>query len=273
MPWLKPLHRGGLWALLLLVLWGAGCASRRNTFHTVFPDPTSVLHIVQPGETLFAIAKHYGLSTERLALANGIGDPSRLKVGQRLTIPTEPAVCEDPDDAPESLAHDSINLEDGPMTFISGVPLDGWRWPVDGGRVGSPFGVRASRSRRIRGFHPGQDINAPMGTAIFAAREGDVISTGRQGRYGLLVVVDHGNGVTSWYAHLSKILVRRGQRVTKGQLIGKCGRTGNATGPHLHFEIRLSGKVLDPMTYVTPPPEPPPPSAPGPESPPAAGPK
>jgi peptidoglycan hydrolase-like protein with peptidoglycan-binding domain len=109
--------------------------------------------------------------------------------------------------------------------------------------IGDAFGPRDNR------FHPGVDFPAPTGTAVFAARSGRVTWAGWwAGGYGNLVSVAHGYGVRTLYAHLSSIAVARGQRVSTGTLLGRVGSTGLSTGPHLHFELRLRGAAIDPLT-------------------------
>ncbi len=111
--------------------------------------------------------------------------------------------------------------------------------------VTSPFGAR-----RRYGYHKGIDLAAPIGTPVKAADGGVVISAGRRRSFGKLVTIDHGNGLISMYAHNSSILVRVGQKVSKGQLIAKVGNTGRSTGPHLHFEVRVYGRSVNPSRYV-----------------------
>jgi murein DD-endopeptidase MepM/ murein hydrolase activator NlpD len=114
-------------------------------------------------------------------------------------------------------------------------------WPV-AGLVGSPFGPRGD------GFHPGIDIVASMGTPVRAAAAGKVRFAGwNAGGYGDLVIVKVGGGVSAMYAHLSEVDVRAGQVVAAGQQLGLIGMTGNATGPHLHFEVRIHGAAVDPL--------------------------
>ena len=100
--------------------------------------------------------------------------------------------------------------------------------------------------------HEGIDVVAPMGSAIVAPAAGVIRMTGNQSGYGLVVEIDHGNGIVTKYAHCSRILVRGGQRVTRGMTIAQVGSTGLSTGPHLHYEIRVDGKVVDPLTFVLP---------------------
>jgi murein DD-endopeptidase MepM/ murein hydrolase activator NlpD len=113
------------------------------------------------------------------------------------------------------------------------------------GRIGDYFGPRGNR------FHTGLDFPAPSGTPVSAAGRGRVVSAGYDsGGYGNLVVIEHPSGVRSWYAHLSSMAVRRGDSVVAGMRIGRVGATGVATGPHLHFEVRLRGATLDPLTAL-----------------------
>jgi len=101
-----------------------------------------------------------------------------------------------------------------------------------------------------REFHKGIDIPAPYGTTIVAAQSGTVISAGWMGSYGYAVIIDHGNGVSTLYGHNSRVLVRSGQHVSKGQAIARAGSTGNSTGPHCHFEVRINGSAVNPARYV-----------------------
>jgi len=100
--------------------------------------------------------------------------------------------------------------------------------------------------------HEGIDVSAPMGAPIVAPASGTVKKVGREAGYGNVVEIDHGNGIVTRYAHCSRIDVRQGQHVTRGQRIAAVGNTGLATGPHLHYEIHVNGKVVDPLTYVMP---------------------
>jgi len=124
----------------------------------------------------------------------------------------------------------------GPATTTSPIPL---RQPI-AAAPGDGFGPRAA------GFHTGIDFPAPEGTPVAAAGPGCVTFAGWNDGYGMLVVLSHGAGVTSWYAHLSRIALRPGACVATGALVGAVGATGHATGPHLHFEVRVRGAAIDP---------------------------
>ena len=100
--------------------------------------------------------------------------------------------------------------------------------------------------------HEGIDVSAPMGAPIVAPAAGVVMRVARENGYGNVLEIDHGNGIVTKYAHCSRIMVRTGQRVTRGQTVAAVGNTGLSTGPHLHYEIHKDGRVVDPLTYVMP---------------------
>lgn len=122
--------------------------------------------------------------------------------------------------------------------------------PIPGARITSSFGSRVHPIFLTPRMHTGIDYGSSSGTAIRAAANGKVIYAGRYGGYGNATIVDHGGSLATLYAHQSSILVDEGQRVTKGQVIGRVGSTGFSTGPHLHFEVRVSGSPVDPMKYL-----------------------
>ena len=122
-------------------------------------------------------------------------------------------------------------------------------WPVRG-PITSPFGMRVDPITGRYQLHTGIDIGADQGTPIGASADGIVIYSGWYGGYGNVVIVDHGGGLSTLYAHCSVIYAANGQRVQRGQVIGLVGMTGWATGPHLHFEIRVNGVPVDPLTRL-----------------------
>ena len=134
-------------------------------------------------------------------------------------------------------------------------------WPVETRTISSAWGprmrtktvrVKNQRKKRIRykGRHRGIDLTAPTGTAVFAALDGQVVMAGKHKQYGNFVVVDHGNGVATLYAHHKLNLVHEGDIVRRGQKIAEVGRTGNATGPHLHFELKVDGVQRNPLPVL-----------------------
>ena len=124
--------------------------------------------------------------------------------------------------------------------------------PVPAGFVGSGFGTRLDPFSGQMAMHAGLDFAAPVGTPILAAAGGVVSAAEYNAAYGNMLVIDHGNGLQTLYAHASKILVNVGQRVVRGQMIAKVGNSGLSTGPHLHYEIMRNGKPMDPLTFVMP---------------------
>lgn len=129
------------------------------------------------------------------------------------------------------------------------APSGKFAWPI-AGRIMSGFGYRIHPIFRVRRFHLGIDLAAPYGTLVKAADGGQVIQAGYFGGYGNSVMLYHGGGFATWYAHLSSINVSIGQFVQRGQVIGLVGSTGWSTGPHLHFEVRINGAPQNPRAYL-----------------------
>ena len=132
--------------------------------------------------------------------------------------------------------------------YVGGVMA----WPVPGyTRITSSFGMRTHPVTGIYKLHTGTDIGAPMGSDFIAANDGIVTYAGYNGAYGNMVIVDHGGGITTLYAHGSEILTEVGAIVTQGTPILKVGSTGYSTGPHAHFEVRIKGQYVEPLDYIT----------------------
>ncbi len=140
-------------------------------------------------------------------------------------------------------AAESYNV---PANFVGGQ----FSWPSNTTLVTSPYGYRVHPVLGTKRFHSGVDIGAPYGSSIYAANSGTVIVSGyNSGGYGNYVVISHGGGYSTLYAHCSSLKVSAGQTVSKGQVIAACGSTGMSTGPHIHFEVQLNGKTTNPMQY------------------------
>jgi murein DD-endopeptidase MepM/ murein hydrolase activator NlpD len=122
--------------------------------------------------------------------------------------------------------------------------------PIPHAPITSRFGVRLDPFLGKPAMHTGVDFRAPRGYPARVTAGGTVVSAGYNGGYGNMVEIDHGNGITTRYGHLSKILVKPGQVVSKGTIIGRAGSTGRSTGPHLHYEVRIDGSAIDPMRYI-----------------------
>jgi murein DD-endopeptidase MepM/ murein hydrolase activator NlpD len=134
----------------------------------------------------------------------------------------------------------------GDWTVLADAPS---LWPLEG-RVGSSFGQREDPINGEGAFHSGIDIDAPIGTPVRAAADGDVTGAAMVGGYGREIVLDHGHDVTTIYGHLSAMAVVPGQHVARGQVIGYVGQSGRATGPHLHYEVRVHKVPVNPHKYL-----------------------
>ena len=210
----------------------------------------AIYHQVRAGDTLSELAVRYGVSTAEIARYNAIPDPDKLYVGQMLRIPHgEPkqvAKATKPVSPPPSRStfrrwrrnnHESFpepRREAGPALFM---------WPVDG-QLTSKFGPRNGS------FHDGIDIAAPVGTRVLAAADGKVIFSDVLRGYGNVVIVRHGGGYLTVYAHHRVNLVKEGQRVRQGEVLAEVGQTGRATGPSLHFEVRKDNLARNPLRYL-----------------------
>jgi murein DD-endopeptidase MepM/ murein hydrolase activator NlpD len=123
-------------------------------------------------------------------------------------------------------------------------------WPVNG-RLLSRFGEREDPFSGEGAIHTGVDISAAMGTPVHAAADGIVFNAEFSHGYGKIVIIDHGNGMRTWYAHLSRFEVIPGQEIRRGEILGYSGATGRVTSPHLHFEVRMGGNPVNPYKYLT----------------------
>lgn len=123
-------------------------------------------------------------------------------------------------------------------------------WPVNG-RLMSPFGGRTDPFSGEGAMHTGVDLSAAWGTPVHAAADGVVVHASWGGQYGNIVIIDHGDGMQTWYAHLSSFAVVPGQEIRRGEILGRSGATGRVTAPHLHYEVRVGGTPVNPYKYLT----------------------
>ncbi len=199
------------------------------------PSKDGIFHMVQPGQGLADIARAYGLSLKEILKANLKRGDSDLKPGEILFLPG--AVY---------LTRQDVRW----IALASLTATKGFLKPTTG-RFADGFGERLHPITHKMTFHEGLDLAPGLGARVVASQDGRVIFTGILAGYGRLIILDHGQGLTSWYAHLDKILVKPAQVVKRGELIGKVGNSGRVTGPHLHFEVRLNGKPQNPLIYLT----------------------
>jgi murein DD-endopeptidase MepM/ murein hydrolase activator NlpD len=144
-------------------------------------------------------------------------------------------------------ALDNGNLSTSPNRFGVSIPS---AMPVDSLRITSPFGMRYHPIHHRYMGHKGVDLAAPTGTPVYASADGVVGKAEWFGGYGNYIQIEHGGDIETRYGHLSAYAVAAGDHVTKGELIGYVGSTGDATGPHLHYEVRIAGDAVDPMPYL-----------------------
>jgi len=242
------------------------------------PASTGKLHTVKEGDTLDTLAQSYSVSKTGIATVNGLADNAGLKAGQRLLIPVpvkppagdpafvpaplQAASSEEPVPIPSDAATGSptppLISSVAPMLQVPGVmtatgapsvtvtnrkvPKLAYPIPLSPPKVGISQGFRPG--------HTGIDIYAPQGTPIKAAAAGTVKMAEKNPEgfngYGWILIVDHGDGVSTWYAHCGGFNVNAGDKVATGDTIGTVGMTGRTTGPHLHFELRVNASAIDP---------------------------
>ena len=198
-------------------------------------------HVVRAGETLYSISRATGAPVAAIAASNSIGEPYALRVGQTLRIPAAGAVASAA--APEADVGDlARQVSYGAPPVRQGSIFD---WPVQGRMIGS-YGLSEAGKQ-----NDGVNIAAPIGTPVRAAADGEVVYRGSElNGYGNLLLIRHEDGFVTAYAHNDAMLVKKGDRVRKGQVIAKVGQTGSASEPQLHFEIRQNLKAVDPVALI-----------------------
>ena len=200
----------------------------------LIPSKDGVYHVMRPGQTLADVARAYGLSLKDVLRANPNSGDWNLEPGDVLFLPGASYLSRG---ETRWIALDSLALKRGFLKPTTGRFADG-------------FGERLHPISHHMAFHEGLDLAPGRGARVVASQDGSVLFAGWQAGYGRMIILDHGGGLTSRYAHLDQILVKLHQQVQRGELIGKVGSSGRVTGPHLHFEVRLNGKAQNPLLYL-----------------------
>jgi murein DD-endopeptidase MepM/ murein hydrolase activator NlpD len=193
-------------------------------------------YTIEAGDTLIDIASRLGVTARDLVRENDLSDADVIRPGQVLRVPSDGSRL--------------LLSSRGTRAERPGPAPGGFAWPLRG-PITTYFGEPGPLWRR--GFHPGLDIAGSIGSQIVAAGTGVVIeaeSSGYNSGYGSYVKIDHGGGVHTLYAHLSRVLVDVGDQVDVGDPVGAVGLTGFTTGPHLHLEVRVDGQIQDPLRWL-----------------------
>lgn len=191
--------------------------------------PVGTNYTVKRGDTVYGVSRSNGILMNELVRLNSLKQPFALSVGQSLKLPARRAGA-------------TTSVAIAPPPQISGK---GFMWPVNG-RVISNYGPKQA------GFHnDGVNIRAPLGSSVYASESGVVVHADNKLKgYGNLILIRHQNGWVTAYAHNDKLLVRKGQQVTRGQVVAQVGRSGRVTSPQLHFEMRKGSRAVNPTLYL-----------------------
>ena len=198
-----------------------------------FPSVDGLIHVVAKGDTVWDLAKGYKVSSSAILEVNGLKEPYMLSVKQKLIIPG----------ATKKLEVKKAVVTKGSVSYVGGSSTGTFIYPTKG-VLTSKFGARWGRT------HSGIDIGVSTGTSVKASADGKVTFSGTSGAYGKLIIIEHSKTMSTYYAHNSSLLVSVGDTVTQGQQIALSGATGNVTGPHVHFEVRVNGKAVNPLDYL-----------------------
>ncbi len=237
-------------------------SSRANKAAMPSQTPSSSNYIIQTGDTLSEIvateAKKLGGNYSRrdlyamvnqIAAVNHLKNPDSIFPGQQLDLAAIGRPLSEPTQiltstlvADPVVAGDSAGILLAPLSITFQAPVRG--------EISSLFGMRKHPVLGESVHHDGIDIRQPIGTPVKPVGPGVVTFSGKDGGYGLMVEIDHGNGLSSRYAHLSKLLVNKGEQVSSAQILGQVGQTGLTTGPHLHLEIHRQNTPIDPLVVL-----------------------
>ena len=220
--------------LLLTVVAVFGCAPLQPYNDRSSPS----YYTVKPDDNIHSIAFALEVTPGQLRHANPWVDPLYIEPGTLLVIPGELPIDDYAYGDADQDADQSNALTDSELRRSDFI------WPLTRFEVSSPFGRRRGR------LHAGIDLRAARGTQIRASAAGRVKYSGYNRGYGHMIVIDHGGGIETAYAHNQRNMVQRGQRVQQGSIIATVGRSGNATGYHVHFEFRKHGRAVDPVRHL-----------------------
>jgi murein DD-endopeptidase MepM/ murein hydrolase activator NlpD len=237
------------------------------------PALTFFSYTLKKGETFWKVVSRTALNVDTMMSINNLSSPYSIKEGDTvyfsnmrgIVIETKGKRITDIEKefgVPSGiiLSVNRINALSKPYIFIPCGEVSklerslflgtGFAAPLEKLRRTSNFGIRNDPFTGERSFHSGVDLGCPVNTAVYAARTGKVVFTGYEGDYGQLVIIEHPHGYFSYYGHLSKIRVKKGETVTSNTCIALSGNTGRTTGPHLHFEIRKQTKPINPVIVL-----------------------
>lgn len=228
---------------------------------------------VQPTDDFYKLAAGFSVPVHTLSTLNLLDAPSALKSGDEILLCNRQGIFIPDFYTGNFLSAFIRHLRAEEIKKALPLAINGKRWyflegeifhtqeyafflkilycyPLEEGVLTSSFGIRNDPFRNTPSFHPGIDIAAPLGAKVFASNSGTVIETGYTPLYGNYVHMKHSNQYETLYGHLKEIKVKKGVQIPAGTVIGLVGSTGKSTGPHLHFEIRLNGKALDPHHFL-----------------------
>lgn len=229
------------------IIW----ANNLNTKGYIRPGQTltilpvdGVLYRVKAGDTLQKIARTYGTQTKDVVEQNRLAGADDIRIGELLILPEGVPPTPIPQRTLASRIRETVTSSSKPKPASSiAASGTGMIWPTTARLITQYYNWR----------HGGIDIAGPVTNTIFAAADGVVSEargSGYNGGYGKTILIDHGKGITTRYGHASQLFVKAGQRVKKGEAIAMVGNTGRSTGPHLHFEYKINGKRVNPLTYI-----------------------
>jgi LysM repeat protein len=207
------------------------------------PPVSGVLVKIKSGDNLRKIADKYSVSVEQIISANNLSSAGKLVIGQEIIVPNARKISDIQSIASNNKPKNIVSavkslIKPKEKATVSGTKL---QWPTQGYRITQYYSWR----------HTGLDIGNKVGTPLYASEDGVVETSGwNSGGYGYMVLINHGNGIKTRYAHASKLFVSSGERVSRGQVIAYMGSTGRSTGPHIHYEVYVGGKRVNPLNYI-----------------------